>query len=678
MSHRRTQPRRPRRRRPSCSRRPRSCGGGTRAGPAAALQGVALAAIPSSSGRPQGDVVLVGVGWRRAALRGGCCPGCCRARCVPSREPSGESDPLVNTTASLLAVAVLTVARLSRSAGPLVDLDPTPATRAAPAAFAVVLIGVFVLVSRRRALSQAVGFLDAGQRHRRPAFLITAGVPLIVELGASLDILFAVLILRRAHRTACGTRSAAPISTSCGSCATDDLPAPAALAGAAGRGLCWSRSSAGGALTAVAHGAGQRAPSLAAGSPCASARASHAPPTSVGHLLRADALDARRCSSSSAPSPRWRAGPASATSTPNSRTGTPPARGARLYGALVALFLARCRSRCWPNNLGVVWVADRGDDGRHGVPRRAPAHPRRAGGDLEVRRSSARSASRSPSSAPCCSTSPARHAGAGQRRARLRRAAPPDAAPARPGGHPARRRAAAARLRRQGRPRAVPHLARRRPQPGPCPGLRADERRAAVGGVLRAAAHQVRRRPRARHRLPARRAADRRAADARGRRLAAGRATRLQADARLLLDGEHGPDRHRRRGRHDAGHRRAAAARARPRHRQDACCSSPPASCRHAHDSTAIADVTRGLARVPLLGDRVRRRPRRAARAAAVRHVRQRDRPSARGLGAAHLAWALGDRAAAHRDRLRRARRERRSMLLGSATDGRSRHRARP
>ena len=34
------------------------------------------------------------------------------------------------------------------------------------------------------------------------AFLLTAGVPLIVELGASLDVLFAVLVMRCPHRPA--------------------------------------------------------------------------------------------------------------------------------------------------------------------------------------------------------------------------------------------------------------------------------------------------------------------------------------------------------------------------------------------------------------------------------------------------------------------------------------------
>ena len=60
----------------------------------------------------------------------------------------------------------------------------------------MVLIGFFVLVTRRRALSQVVGFLLLDNGIAATAFLATAGVPLIVELGVSLDLLLVVLVLQ--------------------------------------------------------------------------------------------------------------------------------------------------------------------------------------------------------------------------------------------------------------------------------------------------------------------------------------------------------------------------------------------------------------------------------------------------------------------------------------------------
>jgi hydrogenase-4 component E len=159
-----------------------------------AWQGLALSALPIAEGMYLHDLALVLVGLAVIVLRVALLPWLL-ARAVGSEAVDRrESTPVVNTTASLLAVAALTVTAFAVSQ-PVVDLEPTPATRAVPAAFAVILIAIFVMVIRRRALSQAVGFLMLDNGIAAVAFLTTAGVPVIVELGASLDVLFAVLIL---------------------------------------------------------------------------------------------------------------------------------------------------------------------------------------------------------------------------------------------------------------------------------------------------------------------------------------------------------------------------------------------------------------------------------------------------------------------------------------------------
>ncbi|HVU60705.1 MAG TPA: hypothetical protein VHA79_05180 [Mycobacteriales bacterium] len=159
-----------------------------------AVQGFALAAIPAIRGGHTRDWTLLAVAVGVAALRSALLPSLLR-RVLRDAGEARETEPLVNTTASMLAVAALTVLAYA-VARPLVDLDPTPATRAAPAALAVILTGIFVLISRRRALSQVVGFLLMDNGITAVAFLTTAGVPLVVELGASLDLLFAVLVLQ--------------------------------------------------------------------------------------------------------------------------------------------------------------------------------------------------------------------------------------------------------------------------------------------------------------------------------------------------------------------------------------------------------------------------------------------------------------------------------------------------
>lgn len=154
------------------------------------LQGAALGLFPIIEGSHERDAALISVGVTVAALKAGVLPWLLGRAAGRER----ESTPLVNTTASLLATAALIVTAFAIGR-PLVDLDPSVTTRAAPAGIAVVLLAVFVMVSRRRAISQAVGFLMLDNGIATTAFLVTSGVPLVVEFGASLDLLFAVLII---------------------------------------------------------------------------------------------------------------------------------------------------------------------------------------------------------------------------------------------------------------------------------------------------------------------------------------------------------------------------------------------------------------------------------------------------------------------------------------------------
>ncbi|QUQ64234.1 hypothetical protein [Kutzneria sp. CA-103260] len=160
-----------------------------------AAQGLALAALVGVLAAHEGSTELGGVAVGVLVLRAGVLPWLLRralARGGPGRR---ETRPLVNVAASLLAAALLTLLAYAVSQ-PLVALEPSPATRAVPVGVTVVLIGFFVLVTRRRALSQLVGFLLMDNGITTVGFLTTAGVTLIVELGVSLDVLLAVLVLQ--------------------------------------------------------------------------------------------------------------------------------------------------------------------------------------------------------------------------------------------------------------------------------------------------------------------------------------------------------------------------------------------------------------------------------------------------------------------------------------------------
>ncbi|NUR83216.1 MAG: hypothetical protein HOY71_03925 [Nonomuraea sp.] len=158
------------------------------------LQGVALGAIIVVRGVHSGELELLLLGAGVGLLRALVLPYLMR-RALVAGDEGRETRPRVGVGASLLVAAVLTMLAYAVSQ-PLVRLEPTPATQAVPIALAVLLVGFFVLVTRRRALSQVVGFLLMDNAITAAAFLTTSGVPLVVELGVSLDVLLAVLVLQ--------------------------------------------------------------------------------------------------------------------------------------------------------------------------------------------------------------------------------------------------------------------------------------------------------------------------------------------------------------------------------------------------------------------------------------------------------------------------------------------------
>jgi hydrogenase-4 component E len=160
-----------------------------------AVQGVALAAMVIVLGVHQHSVELLGVAVPLAVLRGGVLPYLVRRALRGAPADQRETSPQVNIAASLLAAALLVLLSYAVTR-PLVALAPSPATSVVPVAVAVVLIGFFALATRRRALAQVVGFLLLDNGITATAFLAASGVPVIVELGVSFDLLLVVLVLQ--------------------------------------------------------------------------------------------------------------------------------------------------------------------------------------------------------------------------------------------------------------------------------------------------------------------------------------------------------------------------------------------------------------------------------------------------------------------------------------------------
>jgi hydrogenase-4 component E len=159
-----------------------------------AVQGTALGVTAGVLAAHSRDIGLGVTAALVLAAKGLIIPALLRQ--IVRRDPgSRETAPLVNVPASLLAAAALIVVAYLAS-GKITALAPDGAARLAPAGVATVLIGFLVLATRRKAVSAITGLLVVDNGIALVTFLLTAGVPLLVELGASLDVLLVVVVLR--------------------------------------------------------------------------------------------------------------------------------------------------------------------------------------------------------------------------------------------------------------------------------------------------------------------------------------------------------------------------------------------------------------------------------------------------------------------------------------------------
>jgi hydrogenase-4 component E len=115
-----------------------------------------------------------------------------------------ELTPYVNTATSLVVAGLLVLFGYAIMR-PVVAASQLPTRAAMPLAMGLVLVSLFVLVSRKNALTQVIGFLMLENGLALLAILGTYGIPLIVELGVFLDVLMGFLVMQivvyRIHET---------------------------------------------------------------------------------------------------------------------------------------------------------------------------------------------------------------------------------------------------------------------------------------------------------------------------------------------------------------------------------------------------------------------------------------------------------------------------------------------
>jgi hydrogenase-4 component E len=106
-----------------------------------------------------------------------------------------EAQPYVNIATSLIVAGLLVMLAYAITR-PLVMVSKLPTRGGIPLAVGLIFIGLFVIISRRKALTQIVGFLAMENGIALLAALCTYGIPLIVELGVFLDALMGFLVMQ--------------------------------------------------------------------------------------------------------------------------------------------------------------------------------------------------------------------------------------------------------------------------------------------------------------------------------------------------------------------------------------------------------------------------------------------------------------------------------------------------
>ncbi len=106
-----------------------------------------------------------------------------------------EIDPYVNNATSLILAGLLVMLAYALTR-PLMLVTSLPTRGGIPLAMGLIFVGLFVILSRKKALTQIVGFLVLENGIMLLAALGTYGIPLIVEIGVFLDVLMGFLVMQ--------------------------------------------------------------------------------------------------------------------------------------------------------------------------------------------------------------------------------------------------------------------------------------------------------------------------------------------------------------------------------------------------------------------------------------------------------------------------------------------------
>ena len=105
-----------------------------------------------------------------------------------------DTETMINAP-SIMLIGLLVVIFAFGLAQPISALASTATRSTIGIAIAVILLSFLTMITRRKAMSQVVGFLSMENGLFFGAMSTTYGMPMVVELGVALDVLVAMLVL---------------------------------------------------------------------------------------------------------------------------------------------------------------------------------------------------------------------------------------------------------------------------------------------------------------------------------------------------------------------------------------------------------------------------------------------------------------------------------------------------
>jgi len=157
-----------------------------------AIQGVVLAATTALVGFTSGESELYIAAAITLALKGMLLPWVLW-KIIRQMHVHREVEPLVNIPATMLIAAALVVFSFE-VAIPIEKLSHLLTRNTIAIATANVLLGMLMMITRKKAITQVIGFLAIENSLFFAAIGATYGMPLVVELGVAFDVLIASIV----------------------------------------------------------------------------------------------------------------------------------------------------------------------------------------------------------------------------------------------------------------------------------------------------------------------------------------------------------------------------------------------------------------------------------------------------------------------------------------------------